>query len=156
MDSATSWTAMRGQVSKKIQALELGAVDSASLEQLPGIGPVLSVRIIKYRDKLGGFYDKSQLKEVYGLSDSVFEKITPYLKLDQSILQKIEINQVAETQLAKHPYVQWKLAKQLIRYRENHGPFKTINDLYSLWGIDSLRIKKLTPYLLFRVDSIDK
>ena len=141
---------------KPIQPIGLEVADSASLEKLPGIGPVLSARIIKYRDKLGGFHEKSQLKEVYGLSDSVFEKITPYLKVNQTKLQQIEINQVSETQLAKHPYVQWKLAKQLIRYRESHGPFQTINDLYSLWGIDSSRIKKLTPYLFIRTDSSDK
>lgn len=137
----------------RFPTIDLETADSASLEKLPGIGPVLSVRIVKYRDRLGGFHNKVQLKEVYGLTDSVFEKIGPYLTLNSSAVQKIEINRAGETQLAKHPYIQWKLARQFVRYREQHGLFQSANDLYGLWTIDTEKIKKLIPYLLFNADS---
>ncbi|NDE78729.1 MAG: helix-hairpin-helix domain-containing protein [Chitinophagaceae bacterium] len=72
--------------------ISLENADSAALEKMPGIGPVLSARIIKYRDKLGGFYEVDQLREVYGLSDSVFSKIAPLLRLNGNNIKKIDIN----------------------------------------------------------------
>ena len=42
-------------------ALDINVIDSSVLEKLPGIGPYLAGKIIKYRNKLGGFYNKNQI-----------------------------------------------------------------------------------------------
>ncbi|HAL95982.1 MAG TPA: hypothetical protein DCP55_08720 [Chitinophagaceae bacterium] len=133
--------------------ISLENADSAALEKMPGIGPVLSARIIKYRDKLGGFYEVDQLREVYGLSDSVFSKIAPLLRLNGNNIKKIAINSASEEELRKHPYLQWKLAKQLIKFREAHGSFVEVKDLEEIWGLDRDKLKKLIPYLVFNIDS---
>lgn len=136
--------------------ISLDNADSVVLEKLPGIGPVLSARIIKYRDKLGGFYEVDQLREVYGLSDSVFSKIAPLLRLEGNRIKKIAINSASEEELRKHPYLQWKLAKQLIKFREAHGSFEEVKDLEEIWGLDRDKLKKLIPYLVFNIDSSRK
>jgi len=133
--------------------VSLEKADSATLEKMPGIGPILSARIIKYRDKLGGFYEVDQLREVYGLSDSVFIEIAPLLRLSGNNIKKIDINSASEEELRKHPYIQWKLAKQLIKFREAHGLFEVAKDLEEIWGLDSDKLKKLIPYLVFNIDS---
>jgi DNA uptake protein ComE-like DNA-binding protein len=133
--------------------ISLENANSAALEKMPGIGPVLSVRIIKYRDKLGGFYEVDQLREVYGLSDSVFSEIAPLLRLSGNNIKKIDINSASEEELRKHPYIQWKLARQLIKFREAHGSFEEVKDLEEIWGLDRDRLKKLIPYLVFNIDS---
>ncbi len=57
--------------SKKAQSftvLDINEVDSTSLEALPAIGPVLSKRILKYRELLNGYVSKKQYAEIYGIS----------------------------------------------------------------------------------------
>lgn len=63
---------------------EIIDINTATVEQwkaLPGIGGVLSNRIVKFRNKLGGFTSIEQLKQTYGLPDSTFQLIQPYLKI---------------------------------------------------------------------------
>ena len=79
----------RPMIKKENMRVNLNAVDSMALEMLPGIGPILSARIIRYRNKLGGFYAVAQLKEVYGISDSTFEKISPKMEIVKDSLKKL-------------------------------------------------------------------
>lgn len=60
---------------KAEHVLDLNQADSMDLVALPGIGPVLSRRIIKFREKLGRFNDVEHLRKVYGLKPEVYEKI---------------------------------------------------------------------------------
>jgi len=57
---------------RKIPLLDINTSDSSALVTLPGIGPVLSMRIIRYRNLLGGFWSVNQLKEIYGLPEETF------------------------------------------------------------------------------------
>ena len=49
--------------------LDLNKSDSSEFIKIKGIGSVYSSRIIKYRSALGGYADKTQLKEVYGIDE---------------------------------------------------------------------------------------
>ncbi|NDF99641.1 MAG: helix-hairpin-helix domain-containing protein, partial [Chitinophagia bacterium] len=74
--------------------MSLNESDSVSLEKLPGIGPVLASRIIRYREKLGGFYHRSQLREVYGIDDSLYAFLEPFIETgaEDRLLKKIDLN----------------------------------------------------------------
>lgn len=50
-------------------------------KSLPGIGEVLGNRIVKFRNATGGFNTVDDVKKTYGLSDSTFNLIRPYLIL---------------------------------------------------------------------------
>lgn len=123
--------------------------DSADWEGLPGIGPVLASRIIRYRNRLGGFYAAEQLREVYGLADSVIDRISPYLQMDSTVLQKININKVSLEELRSHPYLKGEFAKAIIVYREAHGPFHRSDQLHEIWNLSLDLIAKIRPYLNF-------
>ena len=63
---------------KRMININIATVDQ--LISLRGIGPVLSERIVKYRNRLGGFYHVDQLKEVYGISEETFLSILPEIE----------------------------------------------------------------------------
>ncbi|MBY0480553.1 MAG: helix-hairpin-helix domain-containing protein [Chitinophagaceae bacterium] len=67
---------------KQLQKIDINQAGIAEWEALPGIGKALAARIIKFRNKLGGFTSIDQLGKTYGLSDSVFRAIQPYLVLE--------------------------------------------------------------------------
>ena len=50
----------------------LNSIDSVGLEELPGFGPVLSGRTVKFRQALKGFVVIDQLKEVYGIDSLLY------------------------------------------------------------------------------------
>jgi competence ComEA-like helix-hairpin-helix protein len=135
-------------------SISLNASDSMSWEQLPGIGPVLAARIIKYREKLGGFHSVSQLKEVYGITDSVYEKISPVIKTDQGTVKKIDLNNSSLEELKKHPYLRWQTASAIFRYREANGRFNSLEDLNKIWSLSPETILKIEPYLIIGNDSL--
>lgn len=61
-------------------------INTASVEDwkaFPGIGDVLANRIVKFRTSMGGFTSVEQVAKTYGLSDSVFQMIKPYLYLKE-------------------------------------------------------------------------
>lgn len=131
------------------KALSLNQADSVSLEKLPGLGPVLSSRIIRYRDKLGGFHHISQLREVYGIDDSLFAFLEPLIEISQEEkhLKKIDLNTATLEMLRQHPYLRWEKAKAIIRYREANGPFVCVGDLEKIIALDTATIRRLLPYV---------
>lgn len=63
--------------------LELNAATQEELMLIPGIGEVLSHRIVTYREELGGFDDLSRLMEVEGVGEVTYQKIASYLYLSE-------------------------------------------------------------------------
>ena len=116
-------------------------------DRLPGIGPVLARRIVLFRERLGGFYSISQVGETFGLADSVFVKIQPFLQLGDVSLRKIDLNETDEKSLADHPYINTKLARLIVRYRSNHGPFRHPGELRGIALVNDSIYRKLEKYL---------
>ena len=135
---------------RKELIVELNSADSAQLVALRGVGPYSASRILKHRNKLGGFVKTEQLKEVWGISDSMYQVILPQITLNVGIVQKIDINRATVEHLKNHPYV-WKfaLARAIVNYREQHGAFKTVKDMQDIILLPDTVLLKLEPYLIF-------
>jgi competence ComEA-like helix-hairpin-helix protein len=127
--------------------IDVNTADSLLLESLPGIGPALAGRIIKYRNKLGGFYTREQLKEVWGLPDSVLNKIKEKVIISDNVL-KINVNTADFFNLKSHPYIGYKLANTIINYRNQHGNFKSLEDIQKIILIDEKMFNRLSHYLI--------
>lgn len=56
---------------------------ATELETLPGITKSLAGRMIKFRDKLGGFQNLDQVRRTYGLTDSIYQLIVPLIVLQE-------------------------------------------------------------------------
>lgn len=130
--------------------LDINEADSIAFEKLPAIGEKLSSRIVRYRERLGGFISILQIKEVYGISDSTFNLISPLLTIDKNYKpRQIEINTVEYAALRKHPYATHEFTKLLMAYRKANGPYKERVDLEKVEELDKSIVQKLLPYLIF-------
>ena len=132
---------------KKMEDLDINRADSTVWSRLPGIGIRLACRIVHFREKLGGFYSVDQVRETFGLPDSTFQQIRPFLHTGETEMQKISLNEARQEALQSHPYIRWKLAKEIIQYRDQHGGFKSVAELQQLGQMDPEKFKKLEPYL---------
>jgi competence protein ComEA len=127
--------------------ININEADTLELKKIPGIGPVLSRRIIKYRQLLGGFNNIDQLKEVYGINDSLLSTIEQYLISDTIILTLININTCTIGELEKHPYINHYQAKAIESYRKLVGPFKDKKQLLENYLLSDENYQKVSPYL---------
>ena len=132
---------------KKTWNVEINSADTTALIELPGIGSKLALRIINFRERLGGFYSVDQIAETYGLADSTFQKIKPYLHINADV-KKININTATKDQLKIHPYIKWNLANIIVEYRNQHGNYKTIEDLKNIPAIDETAFNKISHYVI--------
>lgn len=130
------------------EKFDINLADSSQFISVYGIGSKLSVRIIKYRDRLGGFITANQLSEVYGLDSVVISEIKKRTFITENFKPKtIELNTASEKELAAHPYIKYSIAKAITAYRFQHGNFKSIDDLSKIAIIDQAAFEKIKPYL---------
>jgi competence protein ComEA len=129
--------------------IDINAASQEDFMQLKGVGSTLSGRIVKYRQALGGFYSTSQIGEVYGIKDSLFQTIQNQLFLDEVKLEDIAVNKLSVNELAKHPYIDFNFAKKIVNYREQHKGIKGPDALRKIYLIDRSIIDKVLPYLDF-------
>jgi competence ComEA-like helix-hairpin-helix protein len=131
----------------RYSVVDINAADTTGLIALPGIGSKLAMRIITFRDKLGGFYSITQVGETFGLPDSTFQKIKQYLKLENTSVRKININKATIDELKTHPYIKYSLANPIIAYRNEHGAFAKVEDIKKLMVVTDEIYTKIAPYL---------
>lgn len=136
----------------KITVINLNEADTSELMKLPMIGSKRAQMIVKYRNLLGGFIQMEQLKEVYGLNDTVYDAIKNRLFIEKGFQPiKVPINFRAEKDLMKHPYIK-PVAKVIANYKKEHGPFESKEDLKKLYGMDAKTLEKILPYINFDLE----
>lgn len=129
--------------------IEINSADSAQMVSIRGIGPVFASRIIRYRDRLSGFYSKEQLKEVYGLDSLKYSLIENKIRVDASLIHKLNINTLTFDQIKRNPYLSFKQMNAMIQYRKQHGDYLSLDDLKKVDVLNEEIIRKIEPYLLF-------
>jgi competence protein ComEA len=131
---------------KKVVIVNINDADTSLFIALPGIGSKLAGRIVNFRDKLGGFYSIDQVGETYGLPNSTFQKIKASLQLGGDV-KKLNVNTATKDELKVHPYIKWNLANAIVEYRNQHGAFKSLDELKNIAVIDEATFEKIVHYL---------
>lgn len=130
---------------------DINLTDTTTLKSIKGIGPVLSNRIVKYRNRLGGFVQLEQLKEVWGLDSTVIHSLKEKCFIREGFAPTtININTATEDEISNHPYFNIKIGKAIAAYRFQHGSFKEIDDLLAIELIQKENFHKVRPYLSAR------
>lgn len=133
-------------VSKVRMQVEINTASALELEALPGIGPAIAKGIVAYRNKLRGFSNLEQLREVYFFNDSIFILNKDRLTCNPDYIRPININTNDIEQL-KHPYIEKYLARVIVAYRKEHGDFKDKKQLLLLDVLPKEEYNKIAPYI---------
>ena len=131
--STGSTTAAAAPSEKKpIPIVDLNTVDSITLVELPQIGAYTASRILEFREKLGGFIDVEQLRDVKGVDDARFAAIKPYITLHAIEIRKVDVNRADFKTLVHHPYLSYEQVKRIVNQREKRGMIKNWAQLEEL------------------------
>ena len=114
---------------------------------LPMIGEKRAQQIIKYRNLLGGFVEKEQLKEIYSMPDSVYQLILPQITVNSDAISHININSDSISSL-KHLYIKKPFAQLIVNYRLQHGNFHSIEEIKKLPLSNDSLFNKIQKYLI--------
>ena len=151
--SATSYKKFQMYPSKEKVAIIQKDINAATKEDLIavyGIGEKLAEKILIEKDKFGGFVSMEQFQFIWGISPEAIEDLQKrfFVKNTSSIL-KVAINELSIKELAKFPYFNYALAKEIVIYRSMNNGIKEISDLTKIKGMPNEKIKIIALYLEF-------
>ena len=127
------------------ESLSLNTSDTAELKRIPGIGSYYSAKIVRYRERLGGFVSLSQLAEIEGLP----ENIARWFTLDKTEIRKLPINTSTFGQLLRHPYLNFEQVRAIMNYRKAYGALRSLSDLKTYTAFSDSDFLRLQPYVAF-------
>lgn len=135
---------------EKIIIIDINKATQEDLIKIYGIGEAISLRILKFKESLGGFVSMEQMHDVWGLSPEVIQNLNTHFKvLALPNLKKIHINNASLKELSQFPYFNYVLAKQIVTYRSMNGDFKNSEDLTKIKGLSIEKATIIAIYLEF-------
>lgn len=129
---------------------EINTCDAGQLIQQLHLQPWLALRTIKYRNLLGNYYKKEQLKEVYGMNPHIYQKIKKYIICNNSKVKKIDINNASFKTLLHHPYIDYQTTRKLVNARKRLHGFRSLEEIKTEAGIPDSLYLKIQHYLYIR------
>jgi len=63
-------------------------------------------------------------------------------------VKKLNVNTASKDDLKIHPYIKWNLANAIVEYRNQHGNYKSLEELKNIGVMDDPTFNKLTHYLI--------
>lgn len=130
--------------------IDINQATQEDLIKIYGIGEGISLRILKFKESLGGFVSMEQLNDVWGLSPEVIQRLNDNFKIaNPPNVKKIDINTASLKEIAQFPYFKYPLAKEIVMYRSMNGDFKSATDLTKIKGLSIEKANIIALYLAF-------
>lgn len=164
----------REAIEIRMQDFDPNTVDSSTLVHL-GLKPWQAKNMMKYR-AAGGKYRKAEdLKKLYGMTDSMYQALAPYIRIAREEKDSLRVDSVYThtDSLPKWPEkkdtvlnlrtadtTELKMirgigsyrAKQIVRYREQLGGFVSVEQLLEVKGMEDLASDSILQH--FVLDSV--
>ena len=164
----------REAIEIRMQDFDPNTVDSSTLVHL-GLKPWQAKNMMKYR-AAGGQYRKAEdLKKLYGMTDSMYQALAPYIRIAREEKDSLRVDSVYThtDSLPKWPEkkdtvlnlrtadtTELKMirgigsyrAKQIVRYREQLGGFVSVEQLLEVKGMEDLASDSILQH--FVLDSV--
>ena len=133
---------------KKDTILDLNHCDTTELQFIRGIGRYTAIQIVKYRERLGGFYSPTQLTDE-ALSKCHLDTLLNHFVADPADVQTINVNTASVEHMQHHPYLRYEQAKAIYTLRRKNLKLRSIDDLRTLPELTDEDLERLQPYLSF-------
>lgn len=130
---------------KEGETVALNLADTSMLKRVPGIGSYYAREIVRYGQRLGGYVDVSQLREIEDLP----EEVCRFFLVKDAVVRKLNVNKLTLGQLKSHPYLNFYQARSILDYRRLRGPLRSMDDLAAMREFSPRDIERLRPYLEF-------
>lgn len=167
------WRKQRDTIAIRMQVFDPNTADSSTLVHL-GFKPWQAKNMIKYRAAGGRYRKPEDLKKLYGMTDSMYQALTPYIYIARE-----EVDSVAVDSLRKDSLPRWKeenkdtilnlrtadtvelkmihgigsyRARQIVRYREQLGGFVSVEQVLEAKGMENVNADSLLAH--FWIDSV--
>ncbi|MFK7970779.1 MAG: ComEA family DNA-binding protein [Bacteroidia bacterium] len=125
---------------------DLNSADSVALDALPGIGPTLSRRIIKFRNRIGYFASADMLTLVYGLSEENYNKALPWLSISPTEARPLSLRTAEWKDLKNLSFLSKKSINAILTQKRNMIPFISWDEVAKLPEMDSTKTRWLKGY----------
>lgn len=167
------WRKQRDTIAIRMEVFDPNTVDSSTLVHL-GFKPWQAKNMVKYRAAGGRYRKPEDLKKLYGMTDSMYQALTPYIYIARE-----EVDSVAVDSLRKDSLPRWKeenkdtilnlrtadtvelkmihgigsyRARQIVRYREQLGGFVSVEQVLEAKGMENVDADSLLAH--FWIDSV--
>lgn len=167
------WRRQRDTIAVRMQVFDPNTADSSTLVHL-GFKPWQAKNMVKYRAAGGKYRKPEDLKKLYGMTDSMFQALTPYIYIARE-----EVDSVAVDSLRKDSLPRWEeenkdtilnlrtadtvelkmihgigsyRARQIVRYREQLGGFVSVEQVLEAKGMENVDADSLLAH--FWIDSV--
>jgi competence ComEA-like helix-hairpin-helix protein len=168
-------TYKRDTIEIRMQMFDPNTVDSVTLLHL-GFKPWQAKNMLKYRAKGGRYRQKEDMKKLYGMTDSMYIALEPYICIQQDSIA-VDSAQVDTIRLDSLP--KWRSikkdtilnlrtadttelklirgigsyrAKMIVRYREQLGGYARVEQILEAKGMDKVVADSILPH--FYIDSV--
>ena len=145
--SSQERTATTRKNSLPSEKLDINHATPEELQEINGVGVVLSQRIVNYRESIGGFNHEIQLNDVNGLSPEVVERISSRFTVVEPVVKKQDVNSISVISLSELPYFNYELARKVVSYRDRNGKIRSFEDLADIKGFPRDKIARIKLYL---------
>lgn len=167
------WRRQRDTIAIRMEVFDPNTADSSTLVHL-GFKPWQAKNMVKYRAAGGKYRKPEDLKKLYGMTDSMYQVLTPYIYIARE-----EVDSVAVDSLRKDSLPRWKeenkdtilnlrtadtvelkmihgigsyRARQIVRYREQLGGFVSVEQVLEAKGMENVDADSLLAH--FWIDSV--
>ncbi|MEK6492968.1 helix-hairpin-helix domain-containing protein [Myroides odoratimimus] len=138
------------KVEVPIVAICINSATLDDLQKVRGIGPYYADKIMKEREKYGGFVSIQQLKFVYGLSEEVVNELYRHFKvMNAPTVTTLNINEASINQLKELPYMNYYIAREVVKHRSMNGDFVNKEGLLQIEKFPIDKIDIISLYLRF-------
>lgn len=128
--------------------IDLNSADTTELKKLNGIGSKLAIAIVNYRQSLGGYVHKEQLKEIYNISEETYNKIQQAVFVKKLKIKTINLNEATFEEMNKHPYLKGNIAREIVQLRKKKDyQIEKIEQLREIELINEEIFRKIAPYI---------